>query len=149
MVNVNFATVEGNLTKDPQIRMTQTGKKVASFTVASTQGDQQSQITAFVPVVAWNYEAEAAETLKKGDRVLVAGRINTRSYVDQNGEKKYVWEIVTRIVAKRPQTGTQQQNTDGYGARNQTAANGDGAVDWAGRFGNTYGSNAQQEDIPF
>lgn len=141
MNNYNSSTLEGNLTKDPVIRQTQDGRRVANFTIASTIGSKQNPVTAFVPIVAWNYEAEAAASLKKGDRALVAGYLNSRVYDDQNGQRHYVLEIVARIVAKRPRTGQQEAG--------QQQANNGGAVDWQGQYGTTRGTNAQQEDIPF
>jgi single-strand DNA-binding protein len=97
----NYITFIGNLTEDPELRFTQGGAPVASFRVASNRrftdrsGNQQEETT-FLNVNAWRDLAEnAAESLGKGDRVVVIGRVRVRSY--ENREKQTVW--VTEIEA--------------------------------------------------
>lgn len=97
----NFITFIGNLTDDPELRFTQGGAPVASFRVASNRrfndrsGNQQEETT-FLNVNAWRELAEnAAESLSKGDRVIVIGRVKVRSY--ENRENQTVW--VTEIEA--------------------------------------------------
>ena len=101
---MNSVQITGNLTKDPIVRATKTGKAVASMTVAvntryTVQGQEQ-EMTAWVPVVAWgNLAEEAREKLKKGSYVFVEGRINTRSWDDDKQQRHWVTEIVARIIA--------------------------------------------------
>jgi single-strand DNA-binding protein len=97
----NYITFIGNLTEDPELRFTQGGAPVASFRVASNRrftdrsGNQQEETT-FLNVNAWRDLAEnAAESLGKGDRVIVIGRVRVRSY--ENRENQTVW--VTEIEA--------------------------------------------------
>jgi single-strand DNA-binding protein len=97
----NYITFIGNLTEDPELRFTQGGAPVASFRVASNRrftdrsGNQQEETT-FLNVNAWRDLAEnAAESLGKGDRVIVIGRVRVRNY--ENREKQTVW--VTEIEA--------------------------------------------------
>jgi single-strand DNA-binding protein len=97
----NYITFIGNLTEDPELRFTQGGAPVASFRVASNRrytdrsGNQQEETT-FLNVNAWRDLAEnAAESLGKGDRVVVIGRVRVRSY--ENRENQTVW--VTEIEA--------------------------------------------------
>lgn len=97
----NYITFIGNLTEDPELRFTQGGAPVASFRVASNRrftdrsGTQQEETT-FLNVNAWRDLAEnAAESLGKGDRVIVIGRVRVRNY--ENRENQTVW--VTEIEA--------------------------------------------------
>ena len=95
MFNRNQAYLVGNVTKDVECGQTRSGKSVAHFTVACNeqrQGDEKPR-TEFVRVCAWTGFAELAGQLKKGDTVVVEGRISTSSY-EQNGVKKYSTEVI-------------------------------------------------------
>ncbi len=96
---VNNVVLIGRLTKDPEIRYTATtNTMVASFTLAVErrfvkQGEERQ--ADFIPIVVWNKSAEfASKYFKKGMQVSVVGRIQTRSWDDQNGQKRYVTEII-------------------------------------------------------
>ena len=98
---VNKAIIVGNLGRDPEVRFTSGGRAVAKFPVATTEKwtDQQGQRqekTEWHNIVAWRKLAEiCGEWLKKGRRVYIEGRIQTRSYDDKNtGQKRYITEIV-------------------------------------------------------
>jgi single-strand DNA-binding protein len=94
-------TVVGNLTADPELRFTPSGAAVANFTVASTprQFDRQTnewkdQETLFLNCSVWRQAAEnAAESLQRGMRVIVQGRLKARSFETREGEKRTVFEI--------------------------------------------------------
>lgn len=92
-------TVVGNLTKDPEIRFTTSGRGNASFGLAVNRRWQQNgewqEQTSFFNVVAWGSLGEnAAASLNKGTRVIVTGRLEQRSYEAQNGDKRSIVEIV-------------------------------------------------------
>lgn len=88
---MNQAFLSGNVVKDPDVRQTKTGKKVAVFTLAVNEATG----TLFMDIVAWETRAEIAEKhLKKGDRVSLSGRISKRTYEDRNGVKRERVEIV-------------------------------------------------------
>jgi single-strand DNA-binding protein len=98
---LNRVMLIGNLGKDPELRYTTSGVAVASFSLATTDSwkDQDGNLqekTEWHNIVVWKKPAEiAAEYLKKGKKVFVEGRIQTRSYDDKNtGAKKYITEIV-------------------------------------------------------
>lgn len=98
-------TVTGNLTGDPELKFTQTGSPVAAFTVASNErfkdakGEWQDGPTSFVRVNAWRDLAEhVAESLAKGDRVIVSGTLRQRNYETKEGEKRTVWEVAATEV---------------------------------------------------
>lgn len=132
----------GNLTKDPVLRSTQTGKAVASFSIATNEGyttpqGERKQITDYINVVVWgNLAQAAAHALHKGSRVLVQGRQSTRSYTGQDGQKRWTTEVIANVIAlplatQQPQQAPQQppQNRN----QGQQGAHGN-SPDW-GQFG--------------
>lgn len=94
---MNKVILIGRTTKDTEIRYTQSGKAVATFTLAVDRRfkqDGQPQAD-FIPCVAWGKTAEVAgKYLAKGNRCGVEGRIQIRSYEAQDGSKRYVTEVV-------------------------------------------------------
>ena len=125
---MNTATFIGNLGRDPQVRATSNGTVVAQFSVGVTEsytvnGDKKER-TSWINVVAWGKLGEAVgNQLKKGSRVMVNGRIDTRSYEDKDGKRVYVTEVNAFNIAIPLDTRT-QGNFEQYGT-------------------------AQDEDIPF
>ena len=101
MAGDTVITVIGNLTGDPELRFTPSGAAVANFTVASTprQFDRQSNEwkdgeTLFMRCSVWRDAAEnVAESLQRGTRVIVSGRLKSRSYETKEGEKRTVVEM--------------------------------------------------------
>ncbi len=104
-MNETMITIVGNLTGDPELRFTPSGQPVANFTIASTprQYDKQRQDwvdgdTMFLPCAVWRDAAEnVAETLTKGMRVIVQGRLKSRTY-EKQGEKRTVFEVEVEEV---------------------------------------------------
>lgn len=101
---MNQVQLLGNLARDAELRFTQSGKAVATFTVAATNTyvdsatNETKEQTAFINCVAWGKTGEAVGNCKKGERLLVNGRIQTRSYDTQDGQKRYVTEVVAGFV---------------------------------------------------
>lgn len=96
---VNKVTLIGNLGADPETRYTQNGKCVAELRLATTYGFGDKEQTEWHRVVVWDKAAEACgKYLKKGSKAYVEGRLQTRSYDDKEGNKKYVTEIVAHEV---------------------------------------------------
>lgn len=99
MAQDNTVTLTGNLTKDPELRYTTGGRGVASFGLAvnrryQVNGEWQEQVS-FFNVVAWADLGEnAAASLHKGNRVMVTGRLEQRSYDTREGEKRNVTEVI-------------------------------------------------------
>ncbi len=95
---MNKVILLGRLTRDPEVRYTQTGKVVCQFTLAVDRpfGNQEGQREAdFIPVVIWGKQAETCgNSLSKGQRVLVEGRLQVRSYDAKDGTKRYVTEVI-------------------------------------------------------
>ena len=95
---MNKVFLIGNLTKDPELMTTQNGIVVCKFTIAVTRRFSQEE-TDFFNIVAWKGLAETCyKFLKKGGKTAVCGSIQTRSYDDSNGNKRYVTEIVADEV---------------------------------------------------
>lgn len=99
--SLNRATILGNITRDPESRTTTSGQSVVSFSVATNRRwkDQTSgelkEATEFHNCVAWSKLAQTISTyVRKGSKVYVEGRIQTRSWDDPTGVKKYRTEIV-------------------------------------------------------
>ncbi|HSK24810.1 MAG TPA: single-stranded DNA-binding protein [Egicoccus sp.] len=101
----NFITFIGNLTDDPELRFTGGGAAVATLRVASNRrftdrAGQQQEETTFLNVNCWRDLAEnAAESLHKGDRVIVIGRVRVRSYDNAQGQTVWVTEIEADEIA--------------------------------------------------
>ena len=96
---MNKAILLGRMTKDPEIKYTQSGKAVASFTLAvdrrkSANGDSQAD---FISCVAWDKVAETiGNYCSKGQQIAVDGRIQSRRYEAKDGSKRYVTEVVVQ-----------------------------------------------------
>nr|DAS74327.1 MAG TPA: Single strand binding protein [Caudoviricetes sp.] len=121
---MNKVVLIGRLVRDPDVRYTQSGKAVTSFTLAAdrrVRKDADAQQTAdFIPVVAWDKLAEiCGNYLAKGRRTAVEGHIQVRSYEAQDGSKRYVTEVVAENVefleTKRAATSDASQGYDGVG----------------------------------
>ena len=105
MANGNSVTLVGNLTRDPELRFTPSGQATASFGLAvnrrwqNRQNNEWEEATSFFNIVCWREMAEnASESLQKGARVLVTGRLEQRSWETEQGEKRSVVEIVADEV---------------------------------------------------
>lgn len=104
---MNSVQILGNLARDPELRFTKTGRAVATFTVAATNTyidsatNETKEQTAFINCVAWGKIGESVGACKKGERLFVNGRIQTRSYDTQDGQKRYVTEVVADFVGRK------------------------------------------------
>ncbi|MDC4232575.1 single-stranded DNA-binding protein [Actinomyces sp. B33] len=162
MAGETVITIIGNLTADPELRWTQSGAAVADFTVASTprtfdraSGEWRDGETLFMRCSIWREAAEnVAESLRKGMRVIVQGRLTQRSYDTQQGDRRTVVEMqvdevgpslrraraqVTRIQGQGGQGGYQGQG-GGRGAAPQGGYQGQPGGYGAGQT--TYGAPA-------
>jgi single-strand DNA-binding protein len=126
MAGVNKVILVGNLGKDPEVRHLENGTAVANFPIATSEsykdkeGNRIDQ-TEWHNVVVWRKLAEIAESyLKKGSQVYLEGKLRTRSWEDQQGNKKYTTEVVAdtfTMLGKREDT----QNSFGPSSNSQTS----------------------------
>jgi len=138
--SLNKVQLIGNLGKDPELRYTTAGVAVATFSVATNESwkDQDGNLqerTEWHNIVAWRKLAEiCGEWLKKGKKVYIEGRLQTRSYDDKNtGAKKYITEIVADNMIM----------LDGKGAAGESNAPAPSTP------AQEEGSLAKEDDLPF
>jgi single-strand DNA-binding protein len=147
MAGDTVITVIGNITGDPELRFTPSGAAVANFTVASTprQFDRQSNEwkdgeTLFMRCSVWRDAAEnVAESLQRGTRVIVSGRLKSRSYETKEGEKRTVIEMEVDEVGPSLRYATAKVNKTQRGG-----GGGFGGGQQGGQGG--FGGGQQQED---
>ena len=118
MASVNKVILVGNLGADPELRYTATGTAVANFRIATNErwndknGEAQER-TEWHNIVAWNKLGEiCGKYLKKGRSVYVEGRLQTRSWEDQAGNKRYTTEIVANVMQMLGSRGGEGQDTE-------------------------------------
>ena len=141
---MNKVILVGRLGQDPEVKYTQSGKAVATFSLAVSRRVGQGQESVdFIQIVCWEKLAEiVGNNLTKGRRILVEGRLQIRSYEAQDGTKRRVAEVISQNVefldSKKPEEGGQQpaQNS-GSGANNKPDEG----------FG--FGPSIPEDDIPF
>ena len=144
MAGDTIITVIGNLTADPELRWTQAGAAVADFTVASTPrtydrnaGEWRDGDTLFMRCSVWRETAEnVAESLRKGMRVIVQGRLTQRSYETPQGERRTVVELQVDEVGPslrraRAQVTRNQPQPASAGGFGSGSASGPGEGGWA------------------
>ncbi|HTC86379.1 MAG TPA: single-stranded DNA-binding protein [Candidatus Acidoferrum sp.] len=165
-MSLNKAMIIGNLGRDPEMRYTPNGQAVTQFTVAvnrnykGADGEWQEE-TEWFRVVAWGPTGErAAENLRKGAKVYVEGRIQTRQWEDQTGAKRYTTELIADRVTgleRRPREDGDPGFTPRPSSRSDApAGDGEGAAPArAGSAGNG-GSTGRDpldstdlDDLPF
>ncbi len=100
--DLNEVTLLGNITKDPDLRFTPSGAAVLSFSVATNRrykkGEEWVDEPAFHNIVVWNNAESLGQRIRKGTRILIQGRVQTRSWDGQDGKKQYKTEIVAEKV---------------------------------------------------
>jgi len=94
---MNKAFLVGRLCQDPEVRYTQAGKAVASFTIAVNEGYGERKTVQYIPIVCWEKLAEACgNNLNKGSKVLVEGKLQIRSYDANDGSKRRIAEVIAQ-----------------------------------------------------
>lgn len=168
---INRVVLVGRLTRDPELRKTQSGTSVCSFTMAvgrrvSTQGQPDAD---FINCVAWNKTADLmTQYLHKGSLIGLEGRIQTRSYDNQQGQRVYVTEVVAdnfQLLESRSASENRQQSggfqssgqsAGGFGGNNnsnQTSQSSNGMPDFDRDTSDPFGSSStidiSDDDLPF
>jgi single-strand DNA-binding protein len=103
MAYLNRVMLIGNLGQDPEIKTTASGTRLANMSIATTEkwkdknSGEQKERTQWHRIVVWNeFCVGIAEKLKKGNQVYVEGQLETRSWEDQSGQKRYATEVIVR-----------------------------------------------------
>jgi single-strand DNA-binding protein len=154
MAGETVITLVGNLVDDPELRFTPSGAAVANFRVASTprtydrqSGEWKDGESLFISCSVWRQAAEnVAESLQRGMRVIVQGRLKSRSYETRDGEKRTVFEIdvdevgpslrnATAKVSKTMRSGPGGDSGGGYGGSGGGGGGGGGGTGGGGGYG--------------
>ncbi|GIN13119.1 single-stranded DNA-binding protein 1 [Shouchella clausii] len=159
---LNRVVLVGRLTRDPELRFTPNGVAVANFTLAvnrpfsNQQGEREAD---FINCVVWRKPAEnVANFLKKGSLAGVDGRVQTRSYDNNEGRRVFVTEVVAESVQFLEPRNSQNQSSgnpgfDNYGAGNQGSGNQTGGSRSNGYdndpFSNDGSIDISDDDLPF
>jgi single-strand DNA-binding protein len=161
-------TIAGNLVDDPELRFTPSGQPVAKFRVASTPrfldkstNEWKDGDSLFLTCNVWRQAAEnVAESLTRGTRVIVSGRLRQRSYETKEGEKRTVYEVEVDDVGPSLRNASAKVNRiarsggdGGYGGDRQRSSGG-GSRDQGGRSGGSrdqggYGGGGGAESDPW
>jgi len=149
MSNGNNVTIVGNLTRDPELRFTPSGQATASFGVAvnrrwqNRQSQEWEEATSFFDVVCWGQLAEnTAQSLGRGARVIVSGRLDQRSWETQEGDRRSKIEVTADEVAPSLRWATvsitknERRNPDGGASYTAPAGGGGGSAAPVGGGGN-------------
>jgi len=143
MAGMNKAILIGNLGRDPEMRYTANGLAVANFTLATTERVKDEDRTEWHRIVAFGKLAEiCGEYLVKGKQVCIEGRIQTRSWEDKEGNKRYTTEIVANNMLMLGSPGgqnSQRQKGGPSGGYSQEGGSEDGG----------YSGPPPEDDIPF
>ena len=124
MADLNKVILMGHITADPELKQTQSGTSVCSFSIGVNRRyskDQAQQGVDFINIVAWRQQAEfVTRYFKKGSSIIVCGSLQTRNWTDQNGVKRYA----TEVVADEVSFGGAVQNAEGRGKNNTSSTAG-------------------------
>ncbi len=138
-MSLNKCMIIGNLGRDPEMRYTPGGQPVTQFTVATNRNykDQQGEWvkeTEWFRVVVWGQQAErTAENLRKGNKVYVEGRIQTRQWEGQDGQKRYTTELIANTVTSLERR--EREDGDFPGGDGGSSSGGSRGYESAGRSG--------------
>ena len=129
-MSLNKCMIIGNLGRDPEMRYTPSGQAVTQFTVATNrnyrdqQGEWQKE-TEWFRVVVWGQQGErAAEYLRKGSKVYVEGRLQTRQWEGQDGQKRYTTELVANTVTSLERRDRDETDAGDFAASGAAPAGG-------------------------
>jgi len=153
-MNLNKVFIAGRLTADPELRTTQAGDQVASFSVASNRfwrdkDGQKKESTEFHNVVVWGRQAEVVNQFsKKGSIILVEGRLQTRAWEGKDGQTRRTTEIVAENIQLGPRGGggsfDQERSTPSADEQDQSVEDKVPSIDIEDES-----SSVNPDDLPF
>ncbi len=150
----NTVTLIGNLTREPEIRFTNNGRAITTFGLAvnrryQVNGEWQEN-TSFFNVVAWGQIGEnTAHSLHKGARVIVAGRLEQRSYETQDGDKRNVVEVVADEIGPSLRWATAQVERTDRRTADDGADRGQGGGERSTQTSQSSGGGDDDSEEPF
>ena len=117
MADLNKVILMGHMPADPELKQTTSGISVCSFSIGVnrrfSKADQGQQSVDFINIVAWRQQAEfVSRYFKKGSSIVICGSIQTRNWTDNNGQKRYVTEVVADEVSFGAPAAASQANTE-------------------------------------
>ena len=161
MGSLNKVMLIGNLGKDPEVRAIPSGAKVANFSIATSENytdknGQKVEKTEWHNIVMWRGLAEIAEKyLRKGSQIYIEGRLQTRTWDDQNGQKRYTTEIIADQMQMLGSPRGRSEGGEGGFQRSEPAINSRSS---GGSFGGGQGGGYSapsslppqaEDDLPF
>ncbi|SRR5690606_17630094 len=154
---INKVILVGHLGKDPEVRVLESGTKVAKFTMATNENyrdrnNEWQTTTEWHNVILWRYLAESAErNLKKGSLVYIEGKLTTRKYQDKDGNDKYVTEVVANTLRALDRRDGQSGDSympsdedDPFASRQSTSSSASSTASSA-----SSPSEEEEDDLPF
>jgi single-strand DNA-binding protein len=145
MAGLNRVVLVGRMVRDPELKRTNSGTSVTSFTIAVDNVTKAGaeKTTSFIPCTSWNKTAEnVAKYCAKGSLVGIDGRLNQRSYEDKNGQKRSVVEVIAESVQfLERKNANSESGSDGNETNGQPSNNGNHATH--------EGIDSSDDDLPF
>ena len=117
MADLNKVILMGHMTADPELKQTTSGISVCSFSIGVnrrySKADQGQKSVDFINIVAWRQQAEfVSRYFKKGSSIIVCGSIQTRDWIDNQGQKRYATEVVADEVSFGAPAASQNANSE-------------------------------------
>lgn len=144
----NIVVLTGRLTADPELKTTQSGLSVTSFSIAVDRrfGSGEERQTDFINIVAWRQQAEfVAKYFKKGNLIGIEGSIQTRKYTDKNGNNRTAFEVVANNIQ------FVESKRDSASAGNSPAGNSEPTRSYSNAGSNDFAElgDMSDDDLPF
>lgn len=147
---LNVVALQGRLARDPELRQTNTGKQVATFTLAVDRGRRDANgksVADWIPVIAWERAAEFAyKWLTKGQMVAVDGRLQSRTYTARDGTSRTVLEVVANNINF---CGSKADNAGALSAPTEGPRVGAPAPEYSRGPGDDFAMIEDEGDLPF
>jgi single-strand DNA-binding protein len=146
MSSYNHIVLIGRVAAQPEQRYTQTGKPVTTFNLAVNRpaAKDQHPEADFIPIVAWQKLAEICSNyLEKGQLIVIDGRLSTRSYTTQDGQKRKVYEVVANTMRMLGRKSENNGNGNGNGSQAESDAQ------WGPEQFDQAAAAVMEDDAPF
>ena len=154
MASFNKVILMGNMTADPELRQTTSGVSVCSFSIAVNRRfaktEQNQQSVDFINIVAWRQQAEfVSRYFKKGNPILVCGQLQTRTWTDNQGQKRYATDVVADEVSFVGPAGQGSASDEDRSAQQSYTPAAYGAPSFNNTLNNNFEEIPGDESLPF